>query len=93
MNDDNIPGILEVIDREIASQRASRADAVGQFVSRVLQAADPDTEFEYLARAYIENQGQDTRRKCVTLLAKAFGAGRPQLKKILRAKGIVLEND
>jgi hypothetical protein len=91
--DDAVPHILDIVDRTKIADRAGRADALGQFVQKVLAAADPDAEFEAGARAYIQNQGQDTRRLCVTLLAKAIGVDRAILKRWLRAKSIVGEKD
>jgi len=93
MTDDDVPRILDIVDRDVAKKRAGRTDAVGRFVRNVLEAGDPDAVFEALARSYIQNQGQDTRRKCVTMLHRAFGADRAEIKKILRAKSIVLQND
>ena len=93
MTDTNIPRILDIADHEVAAERAKRADAVGQFVRKVLEADDPDAVFEDLARSYIQNQGQDSRRKCVTILTTAFGADRAEMKKILRGKSIVGEMD
>jgi hypothetical protein len=88
-----IPRILDITNAEVVAKRAARADALGQFLRSVLDAADPDAQFEVGARAYIQNQGQDTRRLCVTMLARAIGAERAVLKKWLRAKSIVGEND
>ena len=93
MSDDDKRGILDIADRSVCRQRSERADPVGQLVRRVLQAADPDLEFTELARSYIGNQGQDPRRACIMLLAKAFGCDRVELKKYLRAKGVVNQMD
>jgi hypothetical protein len=84
---------LDFCDPEIYQPRANRADAVGQMVRRVLDAADPDATFEMMARAYITNQGIETRRFCVTALSVAFGANRAAMKRWLRSKAIVSEND
>lgn len=72
MSDTDTPKILEIINTEVATKSAQRSDEVGQFVDAVLSAGDPDGRFEYLARAYIENQGQDTRRACVTMSCCRF---------------------
>jgi hypothetical protein len=91
--DDELPRIRDLFDKQVVAATAARSDAVGRFLTQMLQAADPNTAFESGARASTKNQGQDTRRLCVTALAKATGANRAALKAWLRAKSIVGEMD
>lgn len=89
-----IPAIADLIDRKITAERASRPDALGIFATKMLETDDPDAEFAYWAREYVGKPGRDTRRACIARLMAAFGiTDRPQFKKWLRAKGIVLSND
>ena len=89
-----IPAIAHLIDRRVTSERASRPDVLGMLATKMLETDDPDAEFAYWAREYVGKPGQDTRRACITRLMAAFGiTDRPQFKKWLRAKSIVLSND
>lgn len=85
--------ILQVLNNATLCAAAERADEVGAMARMIIRATDPDAEFERLARAYIWNQGQDTRRLKITALSLAFGADRRTLKRWLRAKSIVGEKD
>jgi endonuclease III len=80
--------LAEIMDPAVAAMSASRGDALGQMMNRVLSAEAPDELFQFYAKQLLNNYSFPTRKQMITTLAATLGAERQRLKEYLRAYGL-----
>jgi hypothetical protein len=85
--------ILNLADPESLRRSAERSDEIGAMLQRVIAAADADAEFQRAVAPMLRGFARVTRRRSIEKLRQALGMERAELKKYLRAAGLVNEMD
>jgi len=79
-------------DLETVRRNSRRGDVLGALCRRLLEVGDPDGTFQDAVRPTFHCERVERRRQ-IQRLSVALGIKRPEMKRYLRAAGIVNEMD
>lgn len=84
--------IVDIVDHDYCRLREQVPDQVARMVSDVLNASDPDLEFERYARRIVTGD-QKSRRKGIAMLEAAFRIPLASLKRWLKERTLCNQSD